>query len=465
MREFLDRDFLLETETAKRLYHNFAAAMPIIDYHCHINPREIAEDRKYQNITQVWLYGDHYKWRAMRSCGVEERYITGDASDYEKFEKWAETLPLLIGNPLYHWTHLELKKYFGYEGTLCGKTAKQVWDLCNEKLKHMSVRDIIKNSNVEVICTTDDPTDTLEFHERIAADGSFDVKVLPAFRPDKALNIEKDGYGDYLRKLENASGIAIDSYKALKKALADRMEYFDGHGCKVSDHAFEYMACDMSTDEEIEAVFGKKAAGGNLTAGEAEKFKTAAMIFLAGEYAKRGWVMQIHYGTIRNANTNMFRKLGPDTGYDCISTRDSAAGLAGLLDEMEKLSGLPKTIVYSLNPNDNSMICSTIGCFQGEGVKGRLQHGAAWWFNDTKAGMIRQLENLADFSVLGNFVGMLTDSRSFLSYTRHEYFRRILCNLIGRLVENGEYPDDEEQLGSIVRNICYHNAKNYFSFT
>ena len=464
MKKFLDRDFLLETETAKKLFHNFAEAMPIIDYHCHINPREIAEDKKYKNITQVWLYGDHYKWRAMRSCGVEERYITGDASDYEKFEKWAETLPLLIGNPLYHWTHLELKKYFGYDGTLGKKTAKQVWDFCNEKLKDMSVKEIIKSSNVEIICTTDDPTDNLEFHKRIAEDDSFDVKVLPAFRPDKAINIDKDDYGEYLHKLEDVSGVGIDSFEALKKALAVRIEYFGGYGCRVSDHAFKYIVCNKASDEGIDSIFKKKAAGNSLTTIETEKFKTAMIIFLAKEYAKRGWVMQIHYGTIRNVNTNMFKISGPDTGYDCISTRDSAAGLAGLLDELEKLSALPKTIIYSLNPNDNAMICSSIGCFQGAGVKGKVQHGSAWWFNDTKLGMIRQLENLAEISVLGNFIGMLTDSRSFLSYTRHEYFRRILCNLIGKLVENGEYPDDEGQLKSIVEDICYYNAKKYFSF-
>ena len=464
MKKFLDRDFLLETETAKKLFHNFAEAMPIIDYHCHINPKEIAEDKKYKNITQVWLYGDHYKWRAMRSCGVEERYITGGASDYEKFEKWAETLPLLIGNPLYHWTYLELKKYFGYDGTLGKKTAKQVWDLCNEKLKDMSVREIIKSSNVEIICTTDDPTDLLEFHKQIAKDDSFDVKVLPAFRPDKAINIDKDDYGDYLHKLEDTSRVKIGSFEDLKKALADRIEYFDGYGCRVSDHAFEYIVCNKASDEGIESIFKKKAGGGSLTTVETEKFKTAMIIFLAKEYAKRGWIMQIHYGTIRNVNTNMFKISGPDTGYDCISTRDSAAGLAGLLDELEKLSALPKTIIYSLNPNDNAMICSSIGCFQGAGIKGKVQHGSAWWFNDTKLGMVRQLENLADISVLGNFIGMLTDSRSFLSYTRHEYFRRILCNLIGKLVENGEYPDDEGQLISIVEGICYYNAKNYFGF-
>lgn len=462
MKKFMDSDFLLETGTARRLYQEFAENLPIIDYHCHINPEEIARDKKYENITQIWLNGDHYKWRAMRSCGVQEAYITGEASDYEKFEKWAEVLPQLIGNPLHHWTHLELKRYFGYDGILNEKTADRVWNICNKKLERMSVRDIIKASNVEVICTTDDPTDSLEFHKQIAEDSSFNVRVLPAFRPDRAINIDKNDFVDYLGKLEAVSGIKIESFYALKKALAARIDYFSGYGCMVSDHAFEYVVCNIAPDEEVENIFKKRASG--LGADEIEKYKTAVTIFLAKEYARHNWVMQIHYGTIRNVNTKMFKRLGPDTGYDCISTRDSAAGLAGLLDELEKISSLPKTIIYSLNPNDDAMICSTIGCFQGEGIKSKVQHGSAWWFNDSKLGMIRQLKNLANISVLGNFIGMLTDSRSFLSYARHEYFRRVLCNLIGEMVENGEYPNDKAQLKTIVEDICYKNAKAYFEF-
>lgn len=464
MKEFLDRDFLLETETAKKLYHDFAETLPIIDYHCHIDPLEIAEDKKYENITQIWLYGDHYKWRAMRDCGIAETFITGDASDYEKFEKWAETLPLLIGNPLYHWTHLELNKYFGFDGTLDKKNAKLVWDLCNDTLRDMPVRNIIKSSNVEIICTTDDPTDSLTYHKQIAEDSSFGVKVLPAFRPDKAIHIENAGYGEYLHRLGDVSGITVDSVGALKRALVSRIAFFDGYGCRVSDHAFDYMVCNTASDTEVEDVFQKKADCGVLTLDEIEKFKTAMILFLAKEYAKRNWIMQIHYGAIRNANTGMYRALGPDTGYDCISTRDSAAGLAALLDELEESSALPKTIIYSLNPNDDAMILSAIGCFAAEGIRGKIQQGPAWWFSDTKSGMIRQLENLASISVFGNFIGMLTDSRSFLSYTRHEYFRRILCNLIGNSVENGEYPDNAEYLKTIVEGICYHNAKNYFKF-
>ncbi len=464
MKKFLDSDFLLETATAKNLFHCIAERMPIIDYHCHVNPEEIAENKRFDNLTQAWLYGDHYKWRTMRNCGVPERYITGDASDYEKFEKWAETLPQLLGNPLYHWTHMELKKYFAYDGILDGKTSKYVWDMCCEQLKDMSVVDIIERSNVETICTTDDPTDSLEYHSSIAKDSNLKFRVLPAFRPDMAININREGYSDYLKKLEGASGVKIDSYSGLKEALTARIEFFHGCGCKVSDHALEYIVCNLASDREIEVIFEKRADGSTLTADETEKFKTAMIVFLAKEYARHDWVMQIHYGSIRNINGNMFKALGPDTGYDCISTKDSAEGLARLLGELEVSSSLPKTIVYSLNPNDNAMICSVIGCFQGEGIKGKVQHGSAWWFNDSKPGLIRQLENLANISVLGNFVGMLTDSRSYLSYTRHEYFRRVLCNLIGGLVENGEYPNDEEQLKSIVEGICYNNAKRYFEF-
>ena len=342
MKRFMDRNFLLENETSKKLYHNYAEAMPIIDYHCHINPEEIAADKRFENITQVWLYGDHYKWRAMRSCGVPERYITGDSSDYEKFEKWAETMPRLIGNPLYHWTHLELKRYFGYDGILNKETAKQVWSLCNKKLAHMSVRDIINRSNVRIICTTDDPADSLVYHKQIAEDGSFGVKVLPAFRPDVVMNIDKDDYKEYLKRLEDVSGVKIDSFDTLKKALADRISYFQENGCKVSDHALSYLVCNMASDEEVDDIFKRKAAGAHLTVDETEKYKTAMIIFLAKEYTKHNWVMQIHYGAIINVNANMLKRLGPNTGYDCISTKDSAEGLAGLLNELEELSALPR---------------------------------------------------------------------------------------------------------------------------
>ena len=464
MKKFMDKDFLLKTKTAQMLYHDYAAKMPIIDYHCHINPQEIAENKTYGNITQVWLYGDHYKWRAMRACGVEEKYVTGDATDYEKFQKWSETMSALIGNPLYHWTHLELKQYFGVEKALSKETAEEIWNICNDKLSRMSVRNIIEDSNVEAICTTDDPVDTLEYHKQIAEDKSFGVKVLPAFRPDKAMNIEKEEFAEYIGKLSNASGITITDFGDLKKAVENRIDFFDKSNCRVSDHAFEYIAFDLADDAKVDGIFKKKLSGEQVSEEETEKFKTSMMVFLGKEYAKRGWVMQIHYGTIRNTNSKMFRKLGPDTGYDCISTKDSAIGLVKLLDELEKADSLPKTIIYSLNPNDDAMICSVMGCFQGDGIKNKIQHGSAWWFNDTMLGMIRQLKNLASISALGNFVGMLTDSRSFLSYTRHEYFRRILCNLVGDWVEDGEYPSDMNHLKELVEGISYKNAKEYFGF-
>jgi len=464
MKKFMDKDFLLSTKTAEKLYHDFAEGMPIIDYHCHINPQEIAENKSYDNITQVWLYGDHYKWRAMRSCGVEERYITGDAGDHEKFLKWAEIMPLLVGNPLYHWAHLELKNYFGFEGTLSAETAETVWNICNEKLKALSVRDIIKMSAVEIICTTDDPIDNLEYHKKIAEDKSFEVKVLPAFRPDKAMNIDKDGFFEYIELLARAAGRKIDSFDSLKDAIVKRIDFFNESGCRVSDHAFEHVIFNFADESEVNWIFKDVLSGKSISEDDAEKYKTAVILFLAKEYAKRGWIMQIHYGTIRNTNTRMFSVLGPDTGFDCISTRDSATGLVRIFDELEKTGELPKAIIYSLNPNDDAMICSVIGCFQGEGIKNKIQHGSAWWFNDTMSGMVRQLTNLANLSVLGNFVGMLTDSRSFLSYARHEYFRRILCNLIGGWVENGEYPEDYNNLKKIVEGICYNNAKSYFEF-
>lgn len=464
MKNFMDSNFLLESEVAKEIYHNYASNMPIIDYHCHINPREIAENKKYENITQVWLYGDHYKWRAMRSCGVAEEYITGNASDYDKFVKWAEILPKLIGNPLYHWTHLELKQYFGYEGTLDGRTAKEVWNLCNAKLIDFSVRDIIECSNVEVICTTDDPIDHLEYHKQIADDSSFATVVLPTFRPDKAVNIELDTFTGYIQKLSEITGIEIADLASLKQALSMRIDYFHSAGCRISDHALQYVMCSAASDDEVGSILGKALNGEGIDAEETEKYKTAMLIYFASEYSKRNWAMQLHYGTIRNINSRMFANLGPDTGYDCISTMESSSGLSRLLNAIDKIGELPKTIVYSLNPNDDVMICSAIGCFQGQGIESKMQHGSAWWYNDTKHGMIKQLENLASVSVLGNFVGMLTDSRSFLSYTRHEYFRRILCNMIGNLTEKGEYPYDKELLKDLVENISYYNAKRYFGF-
>ena len=466
MKQFMDKDFLLSTDMAKTLYHDYAAKMPILDYHCHINPQEIAEDRKFDNITQVWLGGDHYKWRQMRSNGVEEKYITGDASDREKFQKWAETLEKLIGNPLYHWSHLELQKYFGYTGYLNGDTAEEVWNLCNEKLHQdsMTVRNIIKQSNVTLICTTDDPVDTLEWHEKIADDDSFDVQVLPAWRPDKAMNVEKPDFSAYMEKLSKVSGVQIKDFSSLKEALKVRMAYFADHKCCVSDHALEYVMYVPAQDAELDAIMAIGLSGQAVTKEEELKYKTAFMLFVAKEYNHMNWTMQIHYGCKRDNNAYMFQKLGADTGFDCINNYAPSAQMADFLNALSATNEIPKTILYSLNPNDNASIGTILGCFQSEGIAGRIQQGSAWWFNDHKIGMTEQMSSLANLGCLGNFIGMLTDSRSFLSYTRHDYFRRIMCNLIGGWVENGEYPADMKALKNIIEGISYNNAVNYFGF-
>jgi len=467
MKAFMDQDFLLASDTAKKLYHSYAETMPILDYHCHIQPMEIAKDRHFDNITQVWLGGDHYKWRFMRSCGVEEKYVTGDASDYEKFKMWAKCLGTAVGNPLFHWSHLELQRYFGYNGVLSEKTADEVWNLCNEKLKDpsMSARNLIKQSNVTLLATTDDPIDSLEWHKMIAEDKSFDVQVLPAWRPDKAINIEKPDYEEYLHKLAAAADMPVIADTAdLKKALVKRLDYFARMGCVISDHGLEYVMYAPASDAVIEEIFTKRLAGGSVTVEEADQFKTAMLLFLGAEYKRLGWTMQLHYGCKRDNNTAMFEKIGVDTGYDCIGSASPVAAVADLLNALCYRDGLPKTILYSLNPNDNAAICTLMGCFQDGSVKGKIQHGSAWWFNDNKTGIEDQLINLANLGNLAGFVGMLTDSRSFLSYTRHEYFRRILCNLLGNWVENGEYPDDEDLLSEIVKNISYNNAVGYFGF-
>ena len=466
MKPFLDKNFLLSTPTAEYLYHSHAGKMPIVDYHCHINPREIYEDRQFENISQVWLGGDHYKWRQMRSNGVEEKYITGNATDREKFQKWAETLEKAIGNPLYHWSHMELQRYFGYNGILNAQTAEEVWNLCNRKLqeKSMSVRNLIKASNVRLICTTDDPADNLEWHQKLAADKTFDVQVLPAWRPDKAMNMEKPDYLDYLAKLSAAAEQPIHSFQDLKKALQTRMDFFASLGCCVSDHALEYVMYFPATENEIETIFAKRMAGKEISRKEELTFKTAFMLFVGKEYHKRGWVMQLHYGCKRDNNSLMYKQLGPDTGYDCINNYAPSMQMADFLNALQVTDELPKTIIYSLNPNDNAAIGTILGCFQDSSAMGKIQQGSAWWFNDHKAGMIAQMTSLANLGLLGNFIGMLTDSRSFLSYTRHEYFRRIMCNLIGSWVENGEYPNDQKVLGSLVENIAYHNAVRYFGF-
>lgn len=466
MKAFMDSEFLLSTGTAQELFHTYAEKTPILDYHCHINPQEIAEDRQFENITQVWLGGDHYKWRQMRSNGVDEYYITGGASDREKFQKWAETLDKAIGNPLFHWSHLELQRYFGYHGVLGADTAEEVWNLCNEKLKQpeMSVRNLIRQSGVTLICTTDDPADDLKWHKVIAADDSFDVKVLPAWRPDKAMNLEKPEYLDYLVTLGEAAEMKIASFADLKEALCKRMAFFDSMGCRASDHALEYVMYVPASEEEIEAIFSKRLAGETITREDELKFKTAFMLAVGAEYARLGWAMQLHYGCKRDNNTGMYNKLGPDTGYDCINNYAPSSQTADFLNALNETGKLPKTIIYSLNPNDDEAIGTILGCFQNSDAVGKIQQGSAWWFNDNKTGMMKQMTSLANLGLLGNFIGMLTDSRSFLSYPRHEYFRRILCELLGSWVENGEYPKNMNKLGAIVKGISYNNAVNYFEF-
>ncbi|MCI9181129.1 MAG: glucuronate isomerase [Lachnospiraceae bacterium] len=467
MQPFMDKDFMLNTDTAKQLYHDFAEDMPIVDYHCHINPQEIYEDRKFDNITQVWLGGDHYKWRQIRSNGVDEKYITGnDSTDREKFQAWAETMPKLIGNPLYHWSHLELRKYFGFQGHLNGDTAEEVWNLCNAKLQEdgMSVRNLIRQSNVRVICTTDDPVDSLEWHEKIAADETFEVQVLPAWRPDKAMNVEKPTYADYIATLSKVSGISVTDFASLKEALKNRMDYFAKHGCCVSDHALEYVMYVPADEDELNAVLAKSLHHGAVTKEEELKFKTAFMLFVAKEYHRMGWAMQLHYGCKRDNNAYMFEKMGADTGFDCINNYAPSAQMADFLNALSATNEIPKTIIYSLNPNDDASIGTILGCFQSPETAGKLQQGSAWWFNDHFKGMTDQMTSLANLGCFGNFIGMLTDSRSFLSYTRHDYFRRILCRLIGGWVEEGMYPNDQKALESIIKDICFNNAVNYFGF-
>ena len=477
MKPFMDKDFLLDSPTARHLYHDFAAAMPIIDYHCHLSPREIFEDRQFENITQVWLGGDHYKWRLMRSAGVDEKYVTGDASDREKFQKFAETLALAIGNPIYHWSHLELKNYFGFEGHLTPENAETVWNLCNAQLAkpEFSARNLILRSKVEVICTTDDPADSLEWHQRLVGahsvrpraihdrpyggESAFPVKVLPTFRPDKALCIEKPDYLDYLARLGSPQ-----SFRALVEVLKEKLDFFVSLGCRVSDHGLSAVPYAEADADTVEHIYQNRLASRLPTPLEERMFKTALLLELGRAYAARGMVMQLHFGVIRDNAKRVFRALGPDAGVDSIGDQASIAELAAFLNALDETGELPKTVLYSLNPNDNTAIETVMGAFQTGEARGKLQHGAAWWFNDHKRGMQAQLESLAAEGHLATFIGMLTDSRGFLSYARHEYFRRVLCDLIGAWVENGEYPEDEALLTRIVKGICHDNAQSYFGF-
>ena len=467
MTPFMNADFLLKTETAKKLYHEHAEVMPIIDYHCHINPQEIFEDKRYESITQVWLGGDHYKWRAMRSCGVPEYYITGEASYAEKFQKWAETIPNLIGNPLYHWTHLELQRYFGIYEPLNGDNAMEIYEKCNAILAQpdMSARGIIKKSNVRLICTTDDPIDDLVWHEKLAADPTVPAVVLPAFRPDKAMRADKPTFPAYLKQLEQVVGYEINSVEDMRKALADRIAYFADHGCRISDHGLDLCFYVEATEEELNDIFTRAKAGQHITWNEQLAYHTALLVAVGKEYAKRDWVNQLHFGCLRDNSKTMFRKLGPDTGFDAINDQPNAVGMSGMLNALEEAGALGKTILYSLNPSDNAAIGTIMGAFQTDSpIPGKIQQGSAWWFNDHKPGMEAQMVSLMSLGAFGTFNGMLTDSRSFLSYTRHEYFRRILCNLVGQMVEDGEYPADMKQLGKLIENISYNNTLHYFRF-
>ena len=465
MKEFLDKDFLLETETARKLYHGVAAELPIIDYHCHLDPRLIAEDASFENLTQIWLAGDHYKWRAMRANGVEERFITGDASDEEKFMKWAETVPDTLRNPLYHWTHLELQRYFGIRDLLNAESGKDIFEKAGAMLQteNFSVRSLIRMMNVEVICTTDDPVDSLEHHRKISEDG-FETRVLPAWRPDRAMAVEDaDSYNRYLDTLEQASGTSISSFMDLLTALQERHDYFHSMGCRISDHGLETFYSDDFDHPEIERIFIKIRKGRALNQQEINCFKAAMLIELAVMDHEAGWAQQFHIGAIRNNNTRQFQDLGPDTGYDSIGDFKMARSMSRFFDRLDQQNQLARTIVYNLNPADNALMATMIANFNDGLTAGKMQFGSGWWFMDQKYGMTDQINTLSSLGLLSRFVGMLTDSRSFLSYPRHEYFRRILCNLVGTDVEKGEIPNDHALLENLIKNVCYYNAKEYFA--
>ncbi|OFX63556.1 MAG: glucuronate isomerase [Bacteroidetes bacterium GWB2_41_8] len=466
MKPFMDENFLLHTKTAQKLYHEHAAKMPIFDYHCHINPKDIAEDRRFNTITEIWLAGDHYKWRGMRTNGIAEKYCTGDASDWEKFEKWAETVPQTLRNPLYHWTHLELKKFFGINEVLSPKNAREIYDACNAKLQtpEYSCRGIIRMANVHTICTTDDPVDSLEYHQRIKASG-FEVAVLPAWRPDKAMAVEQPiSYNQYINQLAAVSEMEIKTFDDLMIALNKRHKYFHENGCRLSDHGLDTAFADDYTADEIDAMFIKIRVGYRLTSREIQKFKSCMLYEFGRMDHSRGWTQQFHIGALRNNNTRLFNQLGPDTGFDSIGDKPVAEPLSKLLNRLDMEDKLSKTVLYNLNPRDNELYATMIGNFQDGSVAGKMQWGSGWWFLDQKDGMEKQINALSNLGLLSRFVGMLTDSRSFLSYTRHEYFRRTLCNILGNDVENGEIPNDMELLGQMVENISFNNAKNYFNF-
>ena len=466
MKTFIHEDFLLQNKTARMLYHEHAEHMPIVDFHCHLEAKAIAENKNYDSITQIWLGGDHYKWRAMRANGVNEKFITGDASDWEKFEKWAETVPYLMRNPLYHWTHMELKTAFGIDEILNPSSAKRIYDRCNEllALPEMRPQELIKRYHVETLCTTDDPIDSLEYH-RILAASDFKVKVLPAWRPDKVMTVTtSDAYRNYVDKLSEASGITIQHFEDLVDALKNRHDYFNAAGCRLADHGTSDLPLVDYTLDEIKGIFDKVYGGDELNLLEKQKYQMALLTILAEMNAEAGWTQQFHYGPLRNTNTKMFNAIGVDTGFDTIGDYKCALSIAHLLDHLNSRDQLAKTIIYNINPAENEMIAAMIGNFQDGSVPGKIQFGAAWWFNDQMRGIINQLEALSSQGLLSRFVGMLTDSRSFLSYTRHDYFRRILCNLIGNDIESGMLPESEMgRVSEMIEDICYNNAKSYLN--
>lgn len=462
---FIHDDFLLNNKYAQELYHTYAKQMPIIDYHCHLSPKDIAEDRVFNNISEVWIHGDHYKWRAMRTFGIDEKFITGKASDKEKFKHWAKTVPYTLRNPLYHWTHLELQRYFDIDLLLTEENADEIYEKASKKLNtpEFSCQNLLKKMNVEVVCTTEDPIDTLEYHQLHAKSDST-IKMSTSFRPDRSILIEDEFYNEYLDTLENSSDISIKTYKDLQTALKNRIQYFDDNGCKLSDHGLSYISCITFTENEIEGVFNKRRNNESLSIPEIEKFKSAISLFLAETYHAFGWVQQFHLGALRNNNQRMLEKLGPDTGWDSIADYSQAENLSRFLNILDSKDKLTKTILYNLNPADNEVLATMIGNFNDGTVKGKVQFGSGWWFLDQKDGITKQINALSNMGLISAFIGMLTDSRSFLSYPRHEYFRRIICNIFGEEIEKGELPDDMEWIGKIIQDISYNNAKEYFNF-